>query len=69
MRLAPIATTISVMPMHERERGDQGEQDERAVAGLREHHDPEQDRDQAGEDQQRRVAAVERQCRTRRRWR
>src|SRR6266536_3790801 len=48
-------------PTDQRERSDQGEQNECAVARLREHHDPEQDRDEAREEQQSAIAAAERQ--------
>jgi len=44
----------------EREGGDQSRQDWCAVAGFGEHHDAEQDRDEAGEDELCAIAAVER---------
>src|SRR6266496_6577716 len=41
------------------ERRNQREQHERSVAQLREHHDPEQDRDEAGKEQESAIATVE----------
>src|SRR5262249_60090176 len=46
---------------HEREGRDQRENDERARTRLREHHHPEQDRDEAGDREQCPVGTVERE--------